>query len=465
MGLLAVVAAADGPVIVALLLAALTTAAGTAYLPAFVATVPGLVGEEDLVAANSAVSLVENLSIIAGPALGAALLALGSPALAFALNAASFLVGALLALTVAPAPPPAAAASLATDGKHLAAYGRRLAVGARALADSRSARVLSGYLLGSSFVYGLQTVVFVIMANERLGTGEKGVGALYVALGAGGLLAATSIGRLARGAHLGFVLLGGLALTAVPMALLATTHDATLAFVMMVVSGAGMIVVDVLGLTLLQRVMPQEAIGRVWGILDSLIVAAILLGALLVGPFVDAIGTTPAFVTLALVPPLLALAGVRALAEVNRTSAAVLTRLAPIIAAFEGLGLLEGASRGVIEVLARDAVSQRVAAGTDVVTEGEPADHFYVVADGRLEVSKHSPGGDTVLAELGPGDYFGEIGLLRRVPRTATVRALEPTELYRVDGSQFLDAVNGAPTMSASLMERAAARLAAQERS
>lgn len=464
MALLAIVAAADGPVIVALLLAALTTTAGTAYLPALVATVPALVGEEDLAPANSAVSLVENLSVIVGPALGAALLALGTPALAFALNAGSFLVGALLALTLAPAPAPAGGDGRATDGGERVPYRRRLAVGVRALSDSRSARVLSGYLLGSSFVYGVQTVVFVIAAHERFGTGEKGVGALYVALGVGGLAAAASISRLARGAHLGRVLFGGLMLCAVPVAVLAATQDATLAFAMMVASGAGMVVVDVLALTLLQRVMPQDAIGRVWGILDSLIVAAILVGALLVGPVVDAIGITGALVSLGLLAPLLALAGVRALAEVNRLSAEVLTRLGPIIAAFERLGLLEGASRGVIEVLARDAVLEQVTAGTAVLTEGEPADHFYAVASGRLEVSKRSPDGASFLAELGPGDYFGEIGLLQRVPRTATVRALEACKLYRVDGSQFLGAVNGAPTMGASLMEGAAARLAAQDR-
>lgn len=464
MALLAIVAAADGPVIVALLLAALTTTAGTAYLPALVATVPALVGEEDLAPANSAVSLVENLSVIVGPALGAALLALGTPALAFALNAGSFLVGALLALTLAPAPAPAGVDGRATDGGERVPYRRRLAVGVRALSDSRSARVLSGYLLGSSFVYGVQTVVFVIAAHERFGTGEKGVGALYVALGVGGLAAAASISRLARGAHLGRVLFGGLMLCAVPVAVLAATQDATLAFAMMVASGAGMVVVDVLALTLLQRVMPQDAIGRVWGILDSLIVAAILVGALLVGPVVDAIGITGALVSLGLLAPLLALAGVRALAEVNRLSAEVLTRLGPIIAAFERLGLLEGASRGVIEVLARDAVLEQVTAGTAVLTEGEPADHFYAVASGRLEVSKRSPDGASFLAELGPGDYFGEIGLLQRVPRTATVRALEACKLYRVDGSQFLGAVNGAPTMGASLMEGAAARLAAQDR-
>jgi CRP-like cAMP-binding protein len=102
--------------------------------------------------------------------------------------------------------------------------------------------------------------------------------------------------------------------------------------------------------------------------------------------------------------------------------------------------------------------------GVAIVTQGEPADHFYVIKSGRVEVSRTSDSGPVVLAELGTGDYFGEIGILHKVPRTATVTALEPCELYRVEGQQFLDAVNGAPTMSASLMEGAAVRLAAHDR-
>jgi MFS family permease len=469
MAMLALVAAVDGPVIIALLLAALTTTAGTAYLPAFVATVPELVGEDDLAAANGASSLVENLSVVAGPALGAALLAIGTPALAFGLNALSFVGGALLALTLSPASltAPAAAASDAPPGeaagKAKPGFREHFGVGVRALADSRSGRVLALYLVGSNFVYGLQTVIFVLVAT-RVHTGSEGVGTLYVALGAGGLIVAGLIARMARGARLGIVMFLGLAMCSVPVAALAATHDSTIAFLFIAASGVGMVVVDVLGLTLLQRVMPPDVLGRVWGILDALLMGAIIIGSALVGPVVAALGSNVAFVVLALLAPVLAVLGFRALAEVDRTSVSVLAVLGPIIEAFERLALLHGASRGVIEVLARDAVLEPVDAGTAVVTQGEPANDFYVIKAGRFEVTKSSDDGPVVLAELGPGDYFGEIGILHKVPRTATVSSLEPSELYRLGGQQFLDAVNGAPTMSASLMEGAAVRLAAHDR-
>ena len=461
MGLLAAVAAFDGPVVLALLLAALTTAAGTAYLPTYVTAVPELVGENDLAAANSAGGLVENLSVIVGPAIGAVLLAIGSPTFAFALNAVSFGVGALLASSVTLAP--RVKDSDADDDVGLA---RRFREGWDALRGSRQARVLSYFLLGSSFLYGAQTVVLVLAANETLHSGSDGVGILYVALGIGGLAAATSVSRLARVARLGPVLFLGLVVCCVPVALLAVVTQPAAGFGLMVVSGAGMVVVDVLGLTVLQRVMSAQVLGRVWGILDALIVLAILVGSLVVGPLVSAFGVEGAFVAVGLVIPVLATTGARALAEVDRSSDEMLTRLAPVITAFEGLSILDSASRGVVEVLARDAVEVRFPAGAEVIVQGNPAAYYYVVASGSLEVLKDRPGADRErVASLAEGDDFGEIGLLSGVPRTATVRATSDVVLWRVDGAQFLDAINGAPTMSASMMERAAVRLAAQDRS
>jgi hypothetical protein len=85
---LALVAAAGLPVVLAPAIAALATAAASAYPPCVAATTPRLVDEADLLAANAARSVIGQVCIVAGPGFGALLLLLGSPGVAFALNAA-----------------------------------------------------------------------------------------------------------------------------------------------------------------------------------------------------------------------------------------------------------------------------------------------------------------------------------------------------------------------------------------
>jgi CRP-like cAMP-binding protein len=101
-----------------------------------------------------------------------------------------------------------------------------------------------------------------------------------------------------------------------------------------------------------------------------------------------------------------------------------------------------------------------VGAGQDVVRQGDAADALYLIESGSLKVRSHGRNNAAVeLAALGPGDYFGEIGLLRRVPRTATVTAISPCRLLRIAGPAFLEAVSSG-VASLSLLEGAQARLA-----
>ena len=89
--------------------------------------------------------------------------------------------------------------------------------------------------------------------------------------------------------------------------------------------------------------------------------------------------------------------------------------------------------------------------------EGDHGDRFYVIAEGRASVEE----GGWTLRELGPGDFFGEIALLRDVPRTATVRATTALRLHALDRDTFVSTVTGHAASAEAAGAVVAARLPA----
>ena len=111
------------------------------------------------------------------------------------------------------------------------------------------------------------------------------------------------------------------------------------------------------------------------------------------------------------------------------------------------VGLLSGVAMfaplplPIVEQLARGLEPVSVAAGTTVFAQNDEGDRFYLIETGTAEVL----GDGMPVATLGPGDVFGEIALLRRVPRTATVRARTDLRLQSLTSDRFLTAVTGVP--------------------
>jgi CRP-like cAMP-binding protein len=100
-----------------------------------------------------------------------------------------------------------------------------------------------------------------------------------------------------------------------------------------------------------------------------------------------------------------------------------------------------------LEQLTSSLSRVRVPAGDDVFRRGNAGDRFYVIGAGEAEVALD----DRPRMTLGPGAYFGEIALLRDVPRTATVTARTVLELYALERDDFLAAVTGhAPSAEAA---------------
>jgi MFS family permease len=198
-----VVAAGLSPVF-GILCAVLTSAFSTPNEPAVAATIPSLAGADELAAANALNSSIEQLVVIAGPAVGALLLALGSATVVFLINAASFAAAAVIVSRIRTRSRPVDVTEGGTAG-----VGRQLAAGFRAIAAQRAARLLVAYCVLVTFLYGSDTVLFIDASVRHLGTGADGWGYLLAGLGVGGLLAALVVDRFAEAPRLGLVILSG----------------------------------------------------------------------------------------------------------------------------------------------------------------------------------------------------------------------------------------------------------------
>ena len=232
------------------------------------------------------------------------------------------------------------------------------------------------------------------------------------------------------------------------------------AFVIEIVRGGGTLVVDVMAITALQRAVSSEVIARVFGVFFALVLGAISLGTILAPPLVNGPGLHAALYIMGFAPIGIGLLGFPSLVRLDRAAAARLDELAPRIALLEQLGIFASANRAVLERLAAACTSVRVHAGDVVVAEGDEADALYVIVSGRVDVKARGEAGvEQHIRVMEPGSYFGEIGLLERIPRTATVTALDDVELYRIEGDAFLDALATA-SAGTSFLAGARTRLA-----
>jgi MFS family permease len=447
---IAVVVAADGPIGLILALLALSAVALVPYLPAAGALTPEIVGEKDLAAANSIFSALENLVVVVGPGIGGLLLLTGQPVVAVAINAASFAIsaGIIARLRVR-------SRGGATDGNAL----QQWAAGLKALGAQPVALAIILFCALDSAVYGASTVLYVPL-SVRLGTGPNGYSYLLAGAALGGVLGAGLANRLSGTSRLAPVMMGALCLQALPFLATVPVRWPALACALQVVSGAGMVIVDVLAITSLQRDMPRDVLSRVLGVFETLVLGGILLGSLAVGVLLAHADVTVALIAVGVGVPVIAVAGLPTLLRADGRSAAVAERLRPRVELLSAIDLLAGADRSTLERLAAAAEEVVLPPGRVMMREGDKPDDLWVLVQGELSVC--ATGGGPVGRELAPvtaPGYVGELGLLHNIPRTATVRTRRESTLLRIDGGEFLAALQSSRP-SPSLLSVAGARMA-----
>ena len=435
---LAAIVALDGPVVAIVAISILAACFSTFFNPAIAALVPMLVEERDLGPANAAWATLDNLAFIVGPALAGVLLAAGGLEVAFLLNAASF---AVVAVVLWRLPVPSAPEPVEPEA------------GAQA-PEPEGWRGLAGRLVGpfvldttTSLVSGGLSVLTVVLALDVLDAGEAGTGYLNAAVGVGGVVAGVAGGALLARPLRVPIVVGG-AIGGAGVAWLGLADSLPLAMVAIGVAVAGLLLLEIVTTTLLQRIVPDALRGRAVGVLQTSSALLYALGSLLMPILADAFGTGPVLIGCAIVLAAGAVAGLL-LSGRGADPVAVEARTAALL----GHPIFAGLPAARLEAIARELVTVPVSADDVVIRQGDPADRFYLVSDGRLRVTQVGDGEETELRELGPGDVFGEIGLLRRVPRTASVTALTSGTLLALDGPAFAELVGAGPGLSTRLLD------------
>lgn len=425
---------APGPVVYAAAAAAATSV--TLTRPIQAALLPSLSrAPAELTAANVASGTVENASIFVGPILAGMTLAVSGPAAVFVGATLVVLAGAALVTGLdaagQQAPPPHGHRS-GWRGVVAEAFG-----GFEVLVAEPRPRAVLALLGAAAMLWGALDVLLVVLAVDLLFIGQAGVGYLNAALGVGGLVGAGLSVLLIGRIRLAAPFAAGIALWSLPLMLVGVAPGVAAALVLIAAAGIGRVVMDVAGRTLLQRVAPEHSRARTFGVLEGLHMATLAIGSVLAPLLIALAGEQGAFVAaggVVLVVIVLLWRPLRRIDSIGlaRPRELNLLRSLPIFAPLGPVAL---------EQLAINLVPVHAHAGSTVIRQGQKGDHFYIVVSGSLQVTID----ERTVRQLGAGDSFGEIALLRNVPRTATVSALESSQLMSLERGAFLEAVTGQP--------------------
>lgn len=449
--LLAAAAAAafvDGPATVVIGAAVVGSWFSGTYRPIQASVLPWLARTPaELTAANVVAALAESAGGLAGPVVaGLALALFGVPA-AIAM-AASFVMIGLLSLLRLEVPSRGHAEHGGAEAAFVA-----VAAGAADLARLAPPAGVTILVFGQTFVRGALTVLTVVIAIEVLAMGDAAVGWLTAATGVGGLIGGIAAGALLSADRLARGFIAGLLFWSVPLVALALAPHPVTAYAAMGVVGIGNAIEDVSLFTLVPRAFRPRFVGRALGALELTVFAGIGLGSLAAPLLADAFGALAALGLLGgVLAALAALYSVR-FARLDAT----LPKPGPNAAILRRDPIFTTLPMATVELLAARVSEHEFEQGAVIMRQGEPGDRYHVVIAGRANVTVD----DEERTELTAGQGFGEIALIRDVPRTATVTAASALRTISLPRDEFFAAIGSSRIAAAAAESTAEARLAA----
>jgi MFS family permease len=423
--------AGEAPAWVVFLGAGVMTVLGTAIKPAQAAMLPSLASTpEELTAANVTFSSVESISLFTGPALGGLLLAVTDESVVFLVAAGGAAFAAFLVARVSAERPARAPREQRAEG-----FLSELSAGYKTIGSERGLRVVAGLWTAHWLVAGAVHVLLVAAALDLLDIGESGVGLLSAAIGVGGMVGTFVAFGLVTGDRLAMNFATGLVIRGGALGLVGVWPEPAVAYTLLFINGIGNTIIDASGSTLLQRMIRDEVRARVFGALQGMLILGLGVGTILTPVAIELVGIRGAIIATGGLLVGLTLLSTRTLAGVRPPAPAPEETLELV----RSNALFAPLPDATLEYLAGKMTPVAHPAGTTVFHQGDAGDRYYLIEDGRVEVAVDGK----VASTLGRGEGFGEIALLRDVPRTATVTATADVSLHALERDEFLAAVTG----------------------
>ena len=420
----------DAPIVVVGLAATVSAITVTLTRPTHNALLPEISRTTgDLTAGNAASGLLEAVATFLGPLTSGLILAVWGAGGVLLTMAGCLALSVLLTARLVTLAPRRAVVRRAANGRTDGAL--------RIVLRNPAARLMSLLIAAEYALVGMMDILLVVLALDVLDMSDAGPGILYSAVGVGGIVGAALTFFLVGRPGLASPLLVGALCAGIAFAVAGQAVAPLAALLLVAVSGAGKLFYDVASRTFIQRLLPDHLLTAMFGLQEAFMMTGCALGALAAPALVAVFGVQGAFVAAGCFLPVTAVVSYGMLRRLDvgaGVPADVLTLLlqVPILAVL---------TPRIVERMARDAVADQVEASTTIVRQGDIGSLFYCIASGHVSVDIDG----SHIRQLGPGDWFGEIALLRDVPRTASVTALTNVSLWGVDRESFLASVTAVP--------------------